>query len=165
MASRNNGRTPASSLMLEKQISSKMYIDDPKASIKPQARNPITQDDVHVPESTRLSKPAVMLYAQPKSQGIAMGAYAERSKKSDIFGVAEDNARATRKYIPHSYSETEVPTVSLKKSEWQPPSRNPITQDTITEYAPAVRTKCSESTAFSHLYESKPEEPRTRNNT
>ena len=165
MASNTKERTPALTLMLEKQKSSKIFINNAKASIKPSSRNPITQEVIKVPSSTRLSKPATILYAQSKDQGISKGTFAERSQRSDIFGVAEDNTRALRKSYPLSYSEAEIPKASFKKAEFQPPSRNPITQDTIRENAPAVRTKCSESTAFSHLYDNKPEESKTRNNT
>lgn len=164
MAASVKGRTPGQALQLSKEMSNKLFSQDPKASNKPLARNPITQDDIEVKNAPKSLKSPVFLYAEPKSQGIAMGVFASQSKKSDIFGVADSPSKASRKYIPHSGSETYIPTVSLKKSEWQPPSRNPITQDTIPDYAPVIRTKCSQSTAFSHLFDERTEEHRPRDN-
>ena len=163
MAENPKDRNPASVLHLGKEMANKLFIQPPKSSIKPPNRNPITQEDLDIPEGPKHRAPE-FLYAAPKSQGIKMGTFADKSKKSDIFGAAEDNCKVSRKYIPHSSSETFIPTVSLKKSEYQPPARNPITQDTISPYNPQIRTKCSESTAFSHLFDQKSEEHKPRKN-
>ena len=156
-------RTPSSLLNLERQMANKMFINDPKPSIKPQSRNPITQADIEPPKTSKHRSPD-FIFATPKPQGIAMGTFASQSKKSDIFGASDESAKASRKYIPHSSSEDYIPTVSLKKSEYQPPARNPITQDNIPNYAPVIRTKCSESTAFDHVHDQLNEEHRPRNN-
>jgi hypothetical protein len=163
MAANAKPRTPASALHLEKQISNKYFVDPPKPSSKPQSRNPITQDDVEISES-KPRKNAPVIARVPGSQGIAMGTFAEKSKRSDIFGDPEESNKASRKYIPHSSSETYIQPMSLKKSDYQPPPRNPITQDTIENSNPRVRTKISESSAFAHLYETEPEVPKVRDN-
>lgn len=156
-------RSPASALHLEREMANKLFIQPPKSSIKPQTRNPITQDDIEFKESSS-HKMAPVIYTASKTQGIAMGEFAAKSKRSDIFGDPLSSSKASRKFIPHSSSETYIPTVSLKKSEYQPPSRNPITQDSIETYNPAVRTKISESTAFSHLFDGQQEVQRPRDN-
>ena len=163
MAASGKTRTPASTLHLEKEVANKIFIQPPKSSIKPQLRNPITQENVEDPVFSRKKRPE-MLYADPKHEGIAMGEFATKSKQSDIFGVPENDFKASRKYISHSNSGDYIPTVSLKKSECQPPMRNPITQDSIDCSHPRVRTKISESTAFEHLFDKKGVDCKTRDN-
>ena len=163
MATSSKTRTPASTLNLEKEKANKMFIQPPKSSIKPQRRNPITQEDVEDPVFSRKKKPE-MLYADPKYEGIKMGEYAAKSKQSDIFGAPESDFKASRKYISQSNSACSIPSASLKKSEYQPPLRNPITQDSLECNQPRVRTKISESTAFEHLHDQRGVECKTRDN-
>ncbi|OMJ79675.1 hypothetical protein SteCoe_20238 [Stentor coeruleus] len=163
MAANAKQRTPASQLHLEKQVTDKMWIQPPKSSIKPQARNPITQEDIEVPPHPTYKK-SPFIGTNPKPQGIAMGQYADKGKKSDIFGEPIQDSKPSRKYIAHSSSETFIPYQSLKKSEYQPPERNPITQETLDPYNPKIRTKISESSAFAHLHDGEGEIIKQRDN-
>lgn len=155
--------TPAYMHYMQSQMTEKLYNQPPKSSIKPPARNPITQEDIEQPQrkETKL-KPCIG--SPPKTQGIAMGQFAAKSKRSDIFGAPIDDSKASRKYIPHSNSETYIPPQSLKKSEYQPPSRNPITQDTLPDNSLRIRTKISESSAFAHLTDGQTTDHRPRDN-
>ena len=156
-------RTPAYMLHMEREMTDKLYNQPPKSSIKPATRNPITQADVEPePQKTHVLRPTIGIQSKP--QGIAMGEYAAKSKRSDIFGNPINDSKASRKYIPHSNSETYIPTVALKKSDYQPPERNPITQDTLNDQNLRVRTKISESSAFAHLTDGQTVEHKTRDN-
>jgi hypothetical protein len=156
-------KTPAYMLHMQREMTDKLYNQPPKSSIKPPTRNPITQEDIEQPARKEyILKPCIG--DPPKTQGIAMGEFAAKSKRSDIFGVPLENSKASRKYIPHSGSETFIPSQSLKKSEYQPPARNPITQDTLYEDSLRVRTKISESSAFAHLTDGQTIEHKPRDN-
>ena len=156
-------RTPTYTLHMEREMTDKLYNQPPKSSIKPQTRNPITQQDLDPePSKTHVLRPPIG--TQSKPQGIAMGEYAAKSKRSDIFGTPLTESKASRKYIAHSNSETSMPSVALKRSDYQPPERNPITQDTLDEANPRVRTKISESSAFAHLTDGQTITPQTRDN-
>ena len=160
MAGNGKVRSPASVLILDKEMANKLYIQPPKSSIKPQSRNPITQDYLEVSTDSKQQSSDFMY----STQGIAMGTFAEKYKKSDIFGVAENHKKTSKGSISSSNSEASIPIASFKKSEYQPPIRNPITQDSISPYNPQIRTKCSQSTAFSHLFEQRNEEHKPRSN-
>jgi hypothetical protein len=134
-----------------------------RTSLKPPNRNPITQVDVEVPKKTKHNS-IQFEYSSPRNQGIAMGTFAEKAKQSKIFAEPEAQEKPSRKYIPHSASETYIPTVSLKKSSYQPQNRNPIVQEPINDSSNKIRSKITQSTAFAHLLEDRQDEHKPRNN-
>jgi hypothetical protein len=155
--------TPAYLHYMQGQMTDKLYNQPPKTSIKPPTRNPITQVDVETEvRKEHTLRPTIGTQAKP--QGIAMGEFAAKSKRSDLFGQPINDSKASRKYIAHSNSETYIPTVSLKRSEYQPPERNPITQDSLSDNSVRVRPKISESSAFAHLTDGQTIDYKTRDN-
>ena len=118
--------------------------------INPPKRNPITQQELEVPEFKSSKKPQVRFEPSPeKKEGIARAVFSEQMKRSFSLAYSEPEQYSfTKKMLcPEPYEIVQYST-SRRKADCTPPPRNPITQDNIPNTPPKVRGKMTESTIF-----------------
>lgn len=145
-------------LNLTKQMHN-MMASPPKPRGQIQSRNPLIPNTLE-PENVSKSRSLVPDYMDSskkqadRPRGIAKSSFTDKHAGSFAFSYeAPEEFVPSRKIIGQKSSETFEPTVSLKKAAYQPPERNPITQDSEALQAsqPKIRGRGQPATSLGQI--------------